>query len=73
MGAQIGLDPKAMNVPRPQIVQQAIKWADQESGKGRFPHIDASRVYMCGHSAGIVTVRPCSVPRVAWCLAQSSA
>ena len=55
---QIGLDTGALNVPSPQVVQQAIQWADEESGRGKFPRIDASNVYICSHSAGIVTVRP---------------
>jgi hypothetical protein len=78
---QIDLDPNALNVPRPQIVQQAIEWAEIEGGVGRIPRIDTSRVYICGHSAGIPTVRssseslhglkslwqPLTLCRLAWC------
>jgi hypothetical protein len=57
---QIDLDPNALNVPRPQIVQQAIAWAKKEGGVGQIPRIDASRVYLCGHSAGVPIVRSVS-------------
>jgi hypothetical protein len=60
-GAQIGLDPAALNVPRPQVVQQAIAWAQQRGGRGRGAElrsrIDASRVFVYSHSAGVPLVR----------------
>jgi alpha-beta hydrolase superfamily lysophospholipase len=56
---QVDLDPVALNMPKPQILQQAMAWVRHSSDEvlAGNAHLDADTVFVFAHSMGAAVVR----------------